>query len=86
MVEGFSSGYKKDLSLFNLVMLNSMGMIGSGWLFAALYTSSYAGSIGSIFAWILGGVIVLFVALTFMEVSTAFPLAGGSTPIGEFAF
>ncbi|MGC8608700.1 MAG: APC family permease [Thermoplasmata archaeon] len=85
MAEGFSSGYKKDLSLFNLVMLNSMGMIGSGWLFAALYTSSYAGSFGSILSWIIGAAIVLLVAVTFMEVSTAFPLAGGSTPIGEFS-
>ncbi|WP_052268463.1 APC family permease [Thermoplasma volcanium] len=86
MESSFSKGYKKDLSLFNLVMLNSMGMIGSGWLFAALYTSSYAGSFGSIVSWILGGVIVALVALTFMEVSSAFPLAGGSTPMGEFAF
>lgn len=80
-----SNGYKKDLSFMNLVMLNAMGMIGSGWLFAELYTSSYAGSFGSIFSWILGGIIVLFMALTFMEVSSAFPKAGGSTPIGEFS-
>ncbi len=80
-----STGYKKDLGFMNLVMLNAMGMIGSGWLFAELYTSSYAGSIGSIFSWILGGMIVLLMALTFMEVSSAFPKAGGSTPIGEFS-
>ncbi|MEM0140062.1 MAG: APC family permease [Ferroplasma sp.] len=78
-------GYKKDLGFMNLVMLNAMGMIGSGWLFAELYTSSYAGAIGSIFSWLLGGVIVLFMALTFMEVSSAFPKSGGSTPIGEFS-
>ncbi len=79
------NGYKKDLSFMNLVMLNAMGMIGSGWLFAELYTSSYAGPFGSIFSWLLGGIIVLFMALTFMEVSSAFPKAGGSTPIGEFS-
>lgn len=85
MAEKFSSGYKRDLSLFNLIMLNSMGMIGSGWLFASLYASSYAGPIGAIISWILAGIMVIFMALTFMEVSTAFPLAGGSTPIGEFS-
>ncbi len=85
MAEKFSKGYKKDLTLFNLVMLNSMGMIGSGWLFASLYASSYAGSFGSLFSWIIAAVIVILMALTFMEVSTAFPLAGGSTPIGEFS-
>jgi len=85
MEEKFSKGYKKDLTLFNLVMLNAMGMIGSGWLFASLYASSYAGPIGAIFAWIIAGVIVILMALTFMEVSSAFPLAGGSTPIGEFS-
>jgi amino acid transporter len=81
----FSTGYKKDLSLFNLVMLNSMGMIGSGWLFASLYAASYAGPIGAIASWGLAAIIVTFMALTFMEVSTAFPLAGGSTPIGEMS-
>ncbi len=85
MAEKISQGYKKDLTLFNLVMLNSMGMIGSGWLFASLYASSYAGPVGAIFAWIIAGVIVILMALTFMEVSAAFPLAGGSTPIGEFS-
>ncbi|SMD30261.1 APC family permease [Picrophilus oshimae] len=78
-----SVSYKRDLSLVNLIMLNAMGMIGSGWLFAELYASSYAGSLGSIIAWLLGGFIVLMIALTYMEVSSAFPLAGGSTPIGE---
>ena len=80
-----SNGYKRDLGLLNLVMLNSMGMIGSGWLFAEMYTSSYAGSFGSVFSWLLGGIIVLLISLTFMEVSSAFPRAGGSTPIGEFS-
>jgi len=48
------------------VMLNAMGMIGSGWLFSSLYASSYAGHIGAIFAWIIAGVIVILMALTFI--------------------
>lgn len=78
--------YKRDLSLFNLVMLNSMGMIGSGWLFASLYAVGYAGPIGAILSWILAGIFVVFIAVNFMEVSTMFPLAGGSTPLSELSF
>ncbi|MEM3036405.1 MAG: APC family permease [Thermoplasmata archaeon] len=85
MPEKSSSGYKRDLSLFNLIMLNAMGMIGSGWLFASLYAASYAGPIGAILSWVIAGIIVILMALTFMEVSTAFPLAGGSTPIAEMS-
>ncbi|MCL4447319.1 MAG: APC family permease [Candidatus Thermoplasmatota archaeon] len=77
--------YKKDLSLFNLVMLNAMGMIGSGWLFGALYAVSYAGPMGAILSWILGGIFVIFIAVNFMEVSPMFPLAGGSTPLAEMS-
>lgn len=77
--------YKKDLRLIHLVMLNCMGMIGSGWLFASLYASSYAGPFGSIIAWVIGGIIVLFIALTFMEVSPMLPKAGGSTQLAEFS-
>jgi amino acid transporter len=78
--------YKRDLSLFNLVMLNAMGMIGSGWLFASLYAVSYAGPMGAILSWILGGIFVIFIAVNFMEVSPMFPLAGGSTPLSEMSF
>ena len=78
--------YKRDLTLFNLVMLNAMGMIGSGWLFASLYAVSYAGPMGAITSWILGGIFVLFIAVNFMEVSPMFPLAGGSTPLSELSF
>ncbi|MCL4450288.1 MAG: APC family permease [Candidatus Thermoplasmatota archaeon] len=77
--------YKRDLSLFNLVMLNAMGMIGSGWLFGALYAVSYAGPMGAIFSWILGGIFVIFIAVNFMEISPMFPLAGGSTPLAEMS-
>ncbi len=77
--------YRRDLSLFNLVMLNAMGMIGSGWLFGALYATTYAGPIGAILSWILGGIFVIFIAVNFMEVSPMFPLAGGSTPLAEMS-
>ncbi|MEM4090176.1 MAG: hypothetical protein QXQ46_05420 [Thermoplasmatales archaeon] len=77
--------YRRDLSLFNLVMLNAMGMIGSGWLFGSLYAVSYAGPIGAIFSWILGGIFVIFIAVNFMDVSPMFPLADGSTPLAELS-
>ncbi len=80
-----SVGYKKDLRLIHLVMLNCMGMIGSGWLFASFHAASSAGPLGSIIAWIVGGIFVLFISFTFMEVSPMLPKAGGSTYLAEFS-
>jgi amino acid transporter len=59
-------------------------MIGSGWLFGALYAAKLAGP-AAIIAWILGGILMLFIAFTFAELSTAFPVAGGMVQFAEYS-
>ncbi|MGB6976461.1 MAG: APC family permease [Gammaproteobacteria bacterium] len=65
--------------------LSAVGsMIGSGWLFGALYAARLAGP-AAVIAWILGGVLMLFIAFTFAELSTAFPVAGGMVQFAEYS-
>lgn len=66
---------KRSLSLSQLLMLSLGAIVGSGWLFAALAANSSTG--GSAFvSWAIGGVLVLFIALAYAEVSAMLPRSG----------
>lgn len=67
---------KKKLGLVDLTLLGVGSMIGSGWLYAALTTSGYAGSLSG-YAWALGAVMVLLIGLVFAELGASIPRAGG---------
>ncbi|AWR96852.1 amino acid permease [Acidianus sulfidivorans JP7] len=67
---------RKELSKTELLFLSLQGIIGSGWLFASLYTAAYTGSAG-IISWIIGGILLIFIALTYSEISSAIPKSGG---------
>ena len=59
-------------------------MIGSGWLFGAYYAAQIAGP-ASLVSWLLGGVLVIFIALTFSELSTMLPVSGGLARFTQFS-
>lgn len=69
------SKLKKDVGLFGLLFAGVGGMIGSGWLFGPLETATQAGPL-SLWSWLIGGVVVLLIALVFAELATLFPLSG----------
>ncbi|WP_246206632.1 APC family permease [Virgibacillus ihumii] len=52
-------------------------MIGWGWVVTTGLWITEAGSLGAILAFAIGGTVVLFVGLTYAELSSALPLAGG---------
>jgi len=68
-------GLKCQAGLLGLLFAGVGGMIGSGWLFGPLETALQAGPL-SIWSWVIGGVIVLLLALVFAELATLFPLSG----------
>ena len=74
----------RRISPFTLFMLSMNAIIGSGWLFAPLYATKIAGA-GAIISWIIGGMAASLVALTFAELSTMFPVAGGTASIPQFS-
>lgn len=52
-------------------------MIGWGWVVSTGHWITEAGSLGAILAFIIGGILVLLIGLTYAELSSALPLAGG---------
>lgn len=75
MTVAHRSRLKKDAGLFGLLFAGVGGMIGSGWLFGPMETAIQAGPL-SIWSWIIGGVVVMLIALVFAELATLFPLSG----------
>ena len=74
----------RRFSPFNMLLLSINGMIGSAWLFAPLYAAKIAGP-AAIISWILGGGATILIALTFAELSTLLPIAGGTTRFSQLS-
>ena len=70
---------KKELGLFSSVSMLAGIMIGSGiYFFSMLVLGLANNSLGlSLLAWVVGGIITLFSALTYAELGTLFPKTGG---------
>ncbi len=60
-------------------------IVGSGWLFAPFYALKLAGP-AAIFAWLLGAVMMLVIALPFAELAVRLPAAGGLVRYSAIAF
>lgn len=66
---------RKSLSFWELFCLSMGGIIGSGWLLATLKASSFAGPAVFI-SWIIGGILILFIALNYAEIAGMLPRSG----------
>ena len=67
---------QRSIGVIGLTFVGVGGVLGSGWLFAPLLAARYAGP-AAILAWLLCGIAVLLLALTFAEVCGRLPVAGG---------
>jgi amino acid transporter len=66
---------KRELSRSQLLLLSLGAIIGSGWLFASLTADSLAGP-ASIVSWVVGGILVLLIAISYAEIATMLPRSG----------
>ncbi|WP_186646027.1 APC family permease [Fluviispira vulneris] len=57
----------KKITLINLLFFSLGSIIGSGWLYGAYYTAKLAGN-AAIISWIIGGLMMSIVALSYAEV------------------
>jgi amino acid transporter len=67
------------------MLFTGFGIIGSGWLFAALYTAQLAGPAG-IISWLIGGAFIMVIALVYAELGAMLPIGGALSRIPYFAF
>ena len=66
---------RKSMGLTQLTALSLGAIIGSGWLFAVLDADGVAGP-AAVVSWVIGGICVLFIAFTYMEISAMLPRTG----------
>src|SRR5215471_10027714 len=74
---------KRAISSGALLLASISAILGSGWLFAAYYTSMLAGP-AAILSWLIGGVIVILISFTFAELSAMLPITGSSSRIPQY--
>lgn len=67
---------KRQIGTLGLLLIGVGSMIGSGWLFGPFFAAQIAGP-AAIFSWVIGGGMTMLLALTFAELSSAFPFSGG---------
>ncbi|MGC8514673.1 MAG: APC family permease [Thermoplasmata archaeon] len=75
---------RRGLNTWDLLFLSLGGIIGSGWLFAAYAASSIAGP-AAILSWLIGGVIVLIIALNYAELGAMIPRSGAIVRYGQYS-
>ena len=66
----------KKISTWQLILLSTGGMIGSGWLFSPYYGFQTAG-VGVLISWFLTALLSLIIGLAFAEVASILPIVGG---------
>jgi amino acid transporter len=67
---------RRRLSVLDLFGLAAGGVIGSGWLLGAEQTDTIAG-FDAVWAWAIGGALMLVIAVVMVELGTAAPKTGG---------
>jgi amino acid transporter len=76
---------RRHVGVVGLLFASVGSIIGSGWLFGALDASAQAGP-AAVISWILGGLMILMIALVYAELGTMFPLSGGVVRYPHLSF
>lgn len=79
------TGLRKDVGKTSLLFTGVGAIIGSGWLFGALYASQIAGP-AAILSWIIAGIMVMVIGLVYAELAVMFPVSGGIIRFPHYAF
>jgi amino acid transporter len=75
---------RRDVGPWALMYTGLGSIIGSGWLFGAWNAARLAGP-GAVWAWLLGAVIIMSIALTYAELGAMFPETGGMVRYGHYS-
>ncbi len=78
-------GLKREMGLIGATWASETSIIGSGWLFGALFAVQAAGPI-ALLGWVIGGVAVIFLALVHAELGGMYPVSGGTARFPHLAY
>jgi amino acid transporter len=73
------------MGLIGATWASETSIIGSGWLFGALFAAQAAGT-AALLGWVIAGVIVIILALCHAELGGMYPVSGGTARFPHFAF
>ncbi|MGO1101840.1 APC family permease (plasmid) [Priestia megaterium] len=75
---------QRRMGTFSLTMVGLGSIIGSGWLFGAWRAAQIAGP-AAIISWIIGMIVILFIGLSYSELGSMFPEAGGMVKYTQYS-
>lgn len=75
---------KRSIGKVGLLFTAVGSIIGSGWLFGPYYASQIAGP-AALLSWVIGGLLMIIIALTFAELSAMLPVVGGIARFSHFS-
>lgn len=79
------TGLRPDVGRLSLLFTGVGSVIGSGWLFGALFAAQLAGPL-AIFSWLIGGIMFMIIGIAYAELGVMFPVAGGVVRFPQYAF
>lgn len=79
------TGLRRDVGKTSLLFTGVGAIIGSGWLFGALYAAQIAGP-AAILSWVVGGAMVMVIGLVYAELAVMFPVSGGIIRFPHYSF
>jgi amino acid transporter len=80
-----STSLKREIGLVGLTWASMGSIIGSGWLFGAQKGLIAAGP-AAIISWVIGGVMIMILALVHAELGGMYPVSGGTARFPHYAF
>jgi amino acid transporter len=78
-------GLKREMGLAGATWASETSIIGSGWLFGALFAAEAAGT-AALVGWVVAGIAVIILALVHAELGGMYPVSGGTARFPHFAF
>src|SRR4051812_12580982 len=80
-----STSLKREIGLIGLTWASMGSIIGSGWLFGAQEGLIAAGP-AAIISWVVGGLMMMVLALIHAELGGMYPVSGGTARFPHYAF
>jgi amino acid transporter len=80
-----TTSLKREIGLVGLTWASMGSIIGSGWLFGAQKGLIAAGP-AAIVSWLIGGVMIMVLALVHAELGGMYPVSGGTARFPHYAF
>src|SRR2546429_5237493 len=78
-------GFKRELGLIGATWASETSIIGSGWLFGALFAAQAVGG-AAVLAWVIAGIVIIILALCHAELGAMVPVSGRTARVPALAF